>query len=148
MESGFLTGNPLEPRRKCSDYKELFQLRDDIRPVFSLLDGEAPPPNRPVNVACILSLCPGLDKSEMVNAHLTEAEPEFPVFRLLHTLYNADEIGSDGVHFNHQIACIGLAPAARLANQAAPFTGKIAVSEAIQPCPVFDTLAHVVLIDT
>ena len=101
MEWRFFTENALENRRECSDYKEFFQLRDDIRPVLSLLDGETPPPNRPVYVACILSLRPGLDESEMVNAHLTETKPEFFVFRLLHALRHADEIGSDGVHINH-----------------------------------------------
>ena len=101
MEWRFFTENALENRRKCSDYKEFFQLRDDICPVFPLLYGETPSPDCPVNMACRLSLCSGLDESEMVNAHLTETEPEFPIFRFLHALRHADEIGSDRVHINH-----------------------------------------------
>ena len=69
-----MTGNPLETRRKCSDC-ELFEFRLDVNfTVKARLDGETPPPNRPVYVACILSLCPGLDKSEIINAHLAEDE--------------------------------------------------------------------------
>ena len=83
MEWRFFTENALENRRECSDC-ELYEFRLDVNfTVKSRLDGETPPPNRPVYVACILSLCPGLDKSEMVNAHLTEAKPEIPALSLL-----------------------------------------------------------------
>ena len=125
-----MTGNPLETRRECSDYKKFLEFGNDVFPILSLLDGETPPPNGPISMTCILSLRSGLDESEMVNAHLTETEPEFFIFRLLHALRHADEIGSNRVHFNHYIACIGLTPAPRLANQTAPFTGKIAILDA------------------
>ena len=83
MEWRFFTENALENRRECSDYKELFKFGDDIWPILSLLDGETPPPNGSIGMTCILSLRPGLDESEMVNAHLTETKPEFPALGLL-----------------------------------------------------------------
>ena len=76
MEWRFFTENALENRRKCSDYKEFFQLRNNIQAISTFLNDKTPPPNCPVYVARILSLRSGLNKAQTVNTHLPETKPE------------------------------------------------------------------------
>ena len=114
MEWRFFTENALENRRECLDYKVFFKLRLDVKlTVKSRLDGETPFPDGPVNVARIFSLRSGLDKSEIINAHLPEAKPKLPSLGLL-AACQLFQICLDCFKVDEDITCIGLAPTARL----------------------------------